>query len=91
MKGRPRPRPSARSTPLSFQDRFILQGLIAAVLGPDCSGRLDELSGNRLLLTADIQSNLSEVAELLSVRMWEREASDEDEQAVDKMHAMQEL
>ena len=70
------------STPLSFQDRFVLQGLIAAVLGPDCGCHLDELSGNRLLLTAVPQSNLTEVAEFLSTRMWERGALDENEQAL---------
>lgn len=56
--------------------------MICAVLGPDCSGQLDALSSNRLLLTADDQTDLAAVAAFLSSRLWAREAADDDEQAL---------
>ena len=71
------------TTALSFQDRFILHGLICAVIGPDRDGQLFELSGNRLLLTSPQRTELTGVAEALSGRMWERE------EVTDAEHSLQ--
>ena len=70
------------STPLTFQDRFVLQGMLCALLGPDCGGRLDALSGCRLLLTAAPRLDLTAVSAFLSDRPWEREAIDDEERAL---------
>lgn len=70
------------STPLTFQDRFVLQGMICAVLGPDCDCHLDTLSGNRLLLTTSQQTNLAVLAEHLSSRAWEQAGSEREESAL---------
>ncbi|MFT5684902.1 MAG: hypothetical protein ACI8RZ_005847 [Myxococcota bacterium] len=70
------------TTALSFQDRFLLRGLIAAVLGPDCACQLDDLTGGRLLVASETASDLAEVAEAMSGRFWEMEPADDVERAL---------
>jgi hypothetical protein len=69
------------TTALSFQDRFVLAGLICAILGPDSECRMAPLSGDRLLLETDA-ADLDDIAEALSSRLWEREPHDDAERAL---------
>ena len=65
------------TTPLSFQDRFVLCALISAVLGPDCTCTLDNLSEERMLIGSENAADLTEVAEALSARFWEEAPTDD--------------
>jgi len=65
------------TAPLSFQDRFILRGLISAVLGPDCTCKLHRLSEKQLLMVSEDCADLTEVADALSARFWEETPTDD--------------
>ncbi len=73
------------TTPLSFQDRYVMRGAICAVLGPDAEVTLSELpepDHMRVLITGERNADLTDVAETINGRSWEREPTSDGERTL---------
>ncbi|MEL6347128.1 MAG: pentapeptide repeat-containing protein [Myxococcota bacterium] len=67
------------STRLTFQDTFILRGVLCAVVGPTAActlSRRERMRGGTWLIEAEQRSDLQAIAEALQTRAWERDAAD---------------
>ncbi|MFT4974185.1 MAG: hypothetical protein ACI8S6_000067 [Myxococcota bacterium] len=74
------------ASPLNFMDQYVLRGAICATLGPDAGCvirvRIRE-RGGEVQITAE-HGELTEIAEALHGRAWERAPDSEDERALNR-------
>jgi len=75
------------ATELNFRDQYVLQGVICAILGQDACCSLQTLpsdTGCEVRIVADVHSDLTEIAEAISGRAWERMPESDRERALNR-------